>query len=70
MQISSMPLGYNHPAMLEALADPVNQVSDIKALRRGVPYFFHIRNLHANLLYRIYHLSSKCLIFDKIPIIR
>ncbi|KAG5346135.1 GABT protein, partial [Acromyrmex charruanus] len=25
MQISSMPLGYNHPAMLEALADPVNQ---------------------------------------------
>lgn len=34
MQISSMPLGYNHPAMLEALADPVNQVSDIKPLRR------------------------------------
>lgn len=33
MQISSMPLGYNHPAMLEALADPVNQVSDIKAFR-------------------------------------
>lgn len=32
MQISSMPLGYNHPAMLEALADPVNQVSDMKAL--------------------------------------
>ncbi|XP_076626677.1 4-aminobutyrate aminotransferase isoform X1 [Colletes latitarsis] len=25
MQISSMPLGYNHPAMLRALADPVNQ---------------------------------------------
>ncbi|XP_076242978.1 4-aminobutyrate aminotransferase [Calliopsis andreniformis] len=25
MQISSMPLGYNHPAMLKALADPVNQ---------------------------------------------
>ncbi|EFN68248.1 4-aminobutyrate aminotransferase, mitochondrial [Camponotus floridanus] len=25
MQISTMPLGYNHPAMLEALADPVNQ---------------------------------------------
>ncbi|XP_020282456.1 4-aminobutyrate aminotransferase, mitochondrial [Pseudomyrmex gracilis] len=25
MQISSMPLGYNHSAMLEALADPVNQ---------------------------------------------
>ncbi|CAK9829615.1 4-aminobutyrate aminotransferase, mitochondrial [Anthophora retusa] len=25
MQISSMPLGYNHPAMLEALSDPVNQ---------------------------------------------
>ncbi|XP_011256388.2 4-aminobutyrate aminotransferase, mitochondrial isoform X1 [Camponotus floridanus] len=25
MQISSMPLGYNHPAMLAALADPVNQ---------------------------------------------
>lgn len=25
MQISSMPLGYNHPAMLEALTDPVNQ---------------------------------------------
>jgi len=40
MQISSMPLGYNHPAILEALADPVNQVSDIKAHRRGVPYFF------------------------------
>ena len=27
MQISSMPLGYNHQAMLDALADPVNQVS-------------------------------------------
>ncbi|XP_058794257.1 4-aminobutyrate aminotransferase, mitochondrial isoform X2 [Phymastichus coffea] len=25
MQISSMPLGYNHPAMLRALADPRNQ---------------------------------------------
>lgn len=25
MQISSMPLGYNHPAMLKALANPVNQ---------------------------------------------
>ncbi|XP_066588774.1 4-aminobutyrate aminotransferase, mitochondrial [Prorops nasuta] len=25
MQISSMPLGYNHPAMLHALANPVNQ---------------------------------------------
>lgn len=25
MQISSMPLGYNHPAMLKTLADPVNQ---------------------------------------------
>ncbi|XP_053987505.1 4-aminobutyrate aminotransferase, mitochondrial [Hylaeus volcanicus] len=25
MQISSIPLGYNHPAMLKALADPVNQ---------------------------------------------
>lgn len=40
MQISSMPLGYNHPAMLEALADPVNQVSDIKALRRRSIVFF------------------------------
>lgn len=30
MQISSMPLGYNHPAMLEVLTDPVNQVSDVK----------------------------------------
>lgn len=29
MQISSMPLGYNHPAMLKALADPVNQVNEI-----------------------------------------
>lgn len=29
MQISSMPLGYNHPAMLRALADPVNQVNEI-----------------------------------------
>lgn len=29
MQISSMPLGYNHPAMLKALADPVNQVNGI-----------------------------------------
>ena len=27
MQISSMPLGYNHPAVLRALADPVNQVN-------------------------------------------
>lgn len=26
MQISSMPLGYNHPAMLEALANPRNLV--------------------------------------------
>ncbi|XP_046425217.1 4-aminobutyrate aminotransferase, mitochondrial [Neodiprion fabricii] len=26
MQISSMPLGYNHPAMLGALADPANQI--------------------------------------------
>ncbi|XP_070162003.1 4-aminobutyrate aminotransferase, mitochondrial-like [Polyergus mexicanus] len=25
MQISTMPLGYNHPAILEALSDPVNQ---------------------------------------------
>lgn len=29
MQISSMPLGYNHPAMLKTLADPVNQVCEI-----------------------------------------
>lgn len=36
MQISSMPLGYNHPAMLEALADPVNQVRDTKSLCRGI----------------------------------
>lgn len=50
MQISSMPLGYNHPAMLAVLADPVNQVSDIKPLWRGAPDFFHIHNLHANLL--------------------
>lgn len=28
MQISSMPLGYNHPAMLKTLADPVNQVCE------------------------------------------
>ncbi|CAD1481044.1 unnamed protein product [Heterotrigona itama] len=27
MQISSMPLGYNHPAVLRALADPVNQIA-------------------------------------------
>lgn len=40
MQISSMPLGYNHPAMLEALADPVNQVSDIKPLRRREGFIF------------------------------
>lgn len=50
MQISSMPLGYNHPAMLEALADPVNQVSDIKAFRRRVAFFF--------LIYGIYILIS------------
>lgn len=29
MQISSVPLGYNHPAMLEALSDPHNQVRKI-----------------------------------------
>lgn len=29
MQISSMPLGYNHPAMLKTLADPVNQVCEM-----------------------------------------
>lgn len=28
MQISSIPLGYNHPALLNAVADPVNQVSE------------------------------------------
>lgn len=28
MQISSMPLGYNHPAMLKALSDPRNLVSN------------------------------------------
>jgi len=39
MQISSMPLGYNHPAMLEALADPVNQVRDTKSFRREVADF-------------------------------
>ena len=32
MQISSMPLGYNHPAMLKALADPVNQVNKNRSL--------------------------------------
>ncbi|XP_015116761.1 4-aminobutyrate aminotransferase, mitochondrial [Diachasma alloeum] len=36
MQISSMPLGYNHPAMLEALSDPHNQRSIVNRPALGV----------------------------------
>lgn len=61
MQISSMPLGYNHSAMLEALADPVNQVSDTATTSRKKQrnFFIYIRNLHVYLFYIIIYIVQK-----------
>ena len=48
MQIASLPLGYNHPAIIKVLQDPKNQVSVFKYLIKVNIYkveFFDLRVL-------------------------
>lgn len=64
MQISSMPLGYNHPAMLKTLADPVNQVCEMSfKFSTFYLFFYRIFYLIIKINILITFIESKCKIY-------